>query len=44
MNGMPTLTARANGEYAARPGDTIYLTPEETHIHRFDASRKAIVS
>jgi len=30
------LTVRAPGEYPAAPGSAIWLTPEETRIHRFD--------
>ncbi len=31
------LTVRASGEVALYYGDTIYLTPDLTHLHRFDA-------
>ncbi|MBI1415825.1 MAG: ATP-binding cassette domain-containing protein [Limimaricola sp.] len=31
------ITVRAGGEVSLRYGDTIYLTPEEGKLHRFDA-------
>ena len=31
------VTVRAGGEVSLHHGDTIYLTPDETRIHRFDA-------
>jgi len=31
------LTVRASGEVALYYGDTIYLTPDLAHLHRFDA-------
>jgi len=33
-----TLTARADGEFPARHGDTVGLTPEPDRVHRFDAA------
>ena len=36
MGGDP-ITVRAGGEVALHHGDTIYLTPDEDRIHRFDA-------
>ncbi|MEO0496503.1 MAG: ABC transporter ATP-binding protein [Pseudomonadota bacterium] len=32
-----TLTVRASGEIELRHGDTIYLTPRDDRIHKFDA-------
>jgi len=32
------LTVRADGEFSAGYGETVYLTPDESQIHRFDAS------
>jgi len=32
-----TLTARADGEFPVRHGDTVWLTPQEDKLHRFDA-------
>jgi multiple sugar transport system ATP-binding protein len=40
QNGM--MTVRADGEYEARPGTDIYLTPDAKRVHRFDANGKAI--
>ena len=31
------VTVRAGGDLVLQHGDTIYLTPEESRIHRFDA-------
>ena len=31
------MTVRAGGEVSLHPGNTIYLTPDEAQIHRFDA-------
>ena len=30
------ITVRSSGEVGMNPGDTIYLTPDAEHIHRFD--------
>lgn len=38
VDGLGTLTARADGEFPARHGDTVGLTPEIEKIHRFDAT------
>ncbi|WIV50046.1 ABC transporter ATP-binding protein [Marivivens sp. LCG002] len=32
-----TITVRVGGEFDLHHGDTVYLTPEEDKIHRFDA-------
>jgi len=32
------LTVRADGEVSLHHGDTIFLTPDETRIHRFDSA------
>jgi multiple sugar transport system ATP-binding protein len=40
QNGM--MTVRAEGEYDAHPGAAIFLTPEASRIHRFDANGKAM--
>ncbi|MDA7424016.1 ABC transporter ATP-binding protein [Thalassococcus lentus] len=34
---MDMMTVRVNGDFAARHGDKIFLTPDENQIHRFDA-------
>ena len=36
------LTVRASGEFEGKPGDKIWLTPEASRIHKFDADGKAI--
>ena len=38
VEGIGYLTARADGEFPARHGDTVYLTPEPERVHRFDAA------
>jgi multiple sugar transport system ATP-binding protein len=35
--GCDPMTVRAGGEVSVRHGDTIYLTPQLEHLHRFDA-------
>ena len=35
--GGPAMTVRVDGEFAARHGDTVWLTPQEEHVHKFDA-------
>ncbi|QXT41115.1 ABC transporter ATP-binding protein [Gymnodinialimonas ceratoperidinii] len=36
--GCDPLTVRADGEMSVSHGDTVYLTPKEMHLHRFDAA------
>jgi multiple sugar transport system ATP-binding protein len=31
-----SITVRVDGEFSARHGDTVWLTPIEDKIHRFD--------
>ena len=38
VDGVGTLTARADGEFPARHGDVIGLTPDPARLHRFDAA------
>lgn len=38
VDGIGTLTARADGEFPARHGDIIGLTPDPERMHRFDTS------
>jgi multiple sugar transport system ATP-binding protein len=40
--GLGTLNVRASGEVPVHHGDTVYLTPDPSKIHRFDAGGKAI--
>ncbi len=35
--GCDPLTVRAGGEVDVKHGDTVYLTPQPEHVHRFDA-------
>ena len=34
--GCDPLTVRAGGEFTVKHGDTVYLTPQPEHIHKFD--------
>jgi len=36
VDGIGLITARADGEFGARYGDKVFLTPDETKLHRFD--------
>jgi multiple sugar transport system ATP-binding protein len=40
--GAGPMTVRVEGEAAYRPGDVVHLTPQEGHVHRFDADGKRI--
>ncbi len=35
--GCDPMTVRASGEFTVRHGDTVFLTPDMNHIHKFDA-------
>jgi multiple sugar transport system ATP-binding protein len=37
-----TLTVRAPGEISVTHGDTIFVTPDQNRMHRFDASGNAM--
>ncbi|RRI04458.1 ABC transporter ATP-binding protein [Mesorhizobium tamadayense] len=41
-DGIGTINVRADGEVAVKHGDTIYLTPDKTKLHRFGADGKAL--
>ncbi|MDD1500797.1 ABC transporter ATP-binding protein [Agrobacterium cavarae] len=36
------ITARAGGEFACQHGDIVFITPDETKVHRFDTKGLAI--
>ena len=36
--GCDPLTVRAGGEVDVKHGDTVYITPQEQHIHKFDVN------
>ncbi|MBP1848763.1 ABC transporter ATP-binding protein [Rhizobium halophytocola] len=36
IDGIGQITARASGEIPVRHGDTVYVTPDEERLHRFD--------
>jgi multiple sugar transport system ATP-binding protein len=40
--GAGPMTVRVEGEAPYRPGDIVHLTPQESHVHRFDADGKRI--
>ncbi len=37
-DGLGRMTVRAPGEFPGAPGSTVWLSPEATRLHRFDAS------
>ncbi len=42
VEGIGQMTARASGEFGAHHADIVYLTPDETKLHRFDDKGLAI--
>lgn len=42
--GLGTLAARAAGDLDVRHGETLWLTPDESCLHRFDAQGKAMAA
>ncbi|RUU11620.1 ABC transporter ATP-binding protein [Mesorhizobium sp. USDA-HM6] len=40
--GIGTINVRADGEVAVKHGDTVYLTPDKSKLHRFGADGKAL--
>ena len=42
VDGVGTITARAAGDVDVRHGDSLWLTPDETCLHRFDEQGRAI--
>jgi multiple sugar transport system ATP-binding protein len=36
VEGIGQITARCDGEFGAYHGDTVYMTPDEAKLHRFD--------
>ena len=38
----PSLKRRVGGDFGAEHGDTVYLTPDEGRVHRFDEKGMAI--
>jgi len=40
--GIGSMTVRADGDIAARHGDTVYLTPQAGRVHRFGNDGKAL--
>lgn len=36
------LTVRLEGEAAVEPGQTVYVTPQESRLHRFDKDGKSL--
>ena len=37
-----TVTVRASGDFSVSHGETVYLTPDASRIHRFDAQGQAV--
>ncbi len=44
VDGIGPMTARAGGEFGATYGDTVYVTPDDSKMHRFDDKGLAIAS
>jgi multiple sugar transport system ATP-binding protein len=42
--GLGTIAARAPGDFDARRGDTLWLTPDESCVHRFDAQGRVMAA
>jgi len=42
VSGIGRITARTTGEFSAETGAPIFLTPDQTKLHRFDVTGKAI--
>jgi multiple sugar transport system ATP-binding protein len=42
VQGIGPITARTDGEFECRHGDTVFITPDDSKIHRFDEKGKAI--
>ncbi|TRA98225.1 MULTISPECIES: TOBE domain-containing protein, partial [Rhizobium/Agrobacterium group] len=42
VSGIGPITARTDGEFECKHGDTVFITPDETKIHRFDEKGVAI--
>lgn len=43
VDGIGTMVARAGGEFPARHGDRVWLTPQAEKLHRFDAQGNALL-
>ncbi|WP_064694227.1 ABC transporter ATP-binding protein [Rhizobium aegyptiacum] len=42
VEGIGMVTARGSGDFAAKAGDTVYLTPDRSRIHKFNEGGLAI--
>ncbi|TCU22230.1 sorbitol ABC transporter ATP-binding protein /mannitol ABC transporter ATP-binding protein [Rhizobium azibense] len=42
VEGIGSVTARGGGDFAAKAGDTVYLTPDKSRIHKFNEGGLAI--
>ena len=40
--GQGTINVRANGEIAIQHGETVYLSPDQSKLHRFSADGRAM--
>jgi len=43
VEGVGPMTVRQEGETEQSPGETIYLTPQESRVHRFDQNARRVV-
>jgi len=42
--GLGAIAARAAGDFDARRGETLWLTPDESCLHRFDERGRALAA
>ncbi len=42
VDGLGMMTARGDGEVSVRHGDTVYLTPQPSKMHRFGPEGTAL--
>ena len=42
VDGIGTVTARADGDFACRHGDRVYMTPDQNRLYRFDEKGLAL--
>ncbi|MDV3194618.1 MAG: TOBE domain-containing protein, partial [Candidatus Phytoplasma australasiaticum] len=42
VDGIGMITARAGGEFACQHGDTVFITPDESKVHKFNDKGLAI--
>ncbi len=43
VEGVGPITARGGGDFPAKAGETVWLTPDKAHIHRFHENGRTII-